>query len=64
MLKTLLALFVCLTVLTAFNGCARKVILHPLDSVDYKEEKDGDVVQWICLTPSYFEEVVKARLGK
>lgn len=47
------------TVLIAFNGCARNIVLHPLTDKDIKQQ-DG----WICMTPEYVQEVMKARLGK
>ncbi len=59
MRKLLVLSLVFLTGLTAFNGCARKVILHPLTDKDIKEQ-DG----WICMTPEYVQEVMKARLDK
>jgi hypothetical protein len=45
--------------LIAFNGCARKIVLHPLTDKDIKQ--DGN---WICMTPEYVQEVMRARLGK
>jgi hypothetical protein len=52
-------------VLTGFNGCVTKqVVLHPIEWKDYKELKTGDKVDFVCLTPDYFQEIAKARLGK
>jgi len=55
-LKHLLLLLVCLTALT---GCAKTIVLHPVDETDIRQ--DGE---WICMTPDYIQEVMKARLGK
>lgn len=43
----------------AFNGCARKIVLHPVDETDIRSEGN-----WVCMTPEFIQEVMKARLGK
>ena len=47
-------------VLIAFlSGCAKNIVLHPLTDKDIKQQ-DG----WICMTPQYVQEVIRARLDK
>ena len=58
MQKTLVALLGCLMLLTAFSGCTT-IKLHPMTDKDIKMQ-DG----WVCMTPEYIQEVMKARLGK
>ena len=48
-----------LIALIAFSGCARNIVLHPMTDKDIRQ--DGE---WICMTPNYVEEVMKARLRK
>jgi len=50
------ALLACLISLTVCS-CARPIVLHPLTDQDIKEQ-DG----WVCMTPAYIQEVMKARL--
>lgn len=56
MLKHLLILLVCLIELT---GCAKTIKLHPMTDKDIRQ--DGE---WICMTPEYIQEVMRARLDK
>lgn len=58
MRKTLLLSIIFLTALTA-SSCARQIVLHPMTDADIRQ--DG---KWICMTPEYIQEVMKARLGK
>lgn len=55
-LKLLVILLVCSLGLI---GCARNIVLHPVDETDIRQ--DGN---WICMTPEYIQEVMKARLEK
>jgi len=41
------------------TGCASKIVLHPVTDEDIKMV-DG----WVCMTPDYIQEVMKARLGE
>jgi len=62
MRKMLRALLVFSTVLIAFSGCGllqKQIVLHPVTDEDIRQ--DGD---WICMTPDYIQEVMKARLGE
>ena len=63
MRKTLLTLLACLTVLTVFNGCAHKITLHPVTDQDIRILQDGSK-EWVCMSPDYVKEVMRARLGK
>lgn len=63
MQKTLLLSLVLLTPLIAFEGCAQNIILHPVTDADIRMEKVADK-DWICMTPDYIQQVMKARLGK
>ncbi len=56
MSKTLSLSLVCLIGLTAFSGCAT-IRLHPVTDQDIKMV-DG----WVCMTPEYIQEVMKAKL--
>jgi len=58
MLRMSQVLLVSLIALTA-SSCARTVTLHPVDETDIR--MDG---QWVCMTPEYIQEVMKARLDK
>ena len=55
MLKTLVLSLGCLTLLT---GCST-IVLHPVTDKDIKMV-DG----YVCMSPEYVQEVMKARLGK
>jgi len=55
-LKVLLA---SLIVLIACSGCARNIVLHPMTDKDIRQ--DGE---WICMTPDYIQEVMRAKVGK
>jgi hypothetical protein len=55
MLKTLAVLLLCLTALT---GC-KTIVLHPVTDKDIKMV-DG----YVCMSPEYVQEVMKARLDK
>lgn len=55
-LKALLAFLI---VSIVSSGCARNIVLHPVDETDIRF--DGT---WVCMTPEYIQEVMKARLGK
>lgn len=57
--KVLSLLLVFLTVSIVFNGCAKNIVLHPVDETDIR--MDGN---WVCMTPEYLQEVAKARLDK
>ena len=59
MLKRLSLLLIFLIALIVCNGCARKIVLHPLTDKDIKMEGE-----WVCMSPDYIKEVMKARLGK
>lgn len=59
MLKRLSLLLLFLTASTVCNGCARQIVLHPLTDKDIRQENG-----WICMSPEYVNEVMKARLGK
>lgn len=59
MQKHLKVLLVSLIASTAFSGCARNIVLHPMTDADIR--KDGD---WVCMTPEYIQEVMRARLDK
>ena len=59
MRKILKALLVFSTVLIVLSGCASKIVLHPVTDEDIKMV-DG----WVCMTPDYIQEVMKARLGE
>ena len=59
MLKRLLILIIFSTVSIVFNGCAKNIVLHPMTDQDIKTEGT-----WVCMTPEYLKEVVKARLDK
>lgn len=39
------------------SSCARKIVLHPLDGHDIRQ--DGE---WVCMTPAYVDQVMKAKL--
>lgn len=57
MLKTLAVLLMCLIVSI---GCLSKTVkLHPVTDQDIR--MDGN---WVCMTPEYIQEVMKARLDK
>jgi len=56
MLRLLLVLLVFSTVSI---GCAKNIVLHPVDETDIKMEGN-----WVCMTPEYIQEVMKARLDK
>ena len=64
MRKTLLLLLVLSTPLIVCSGCAKDIILHPVDENDIRMEKDAHAKDWICMSPEYIQEVMKARLGK
>ena len=65
MRKTLLALSLCSTLLIGCSGLPKKeIVIHVIEGKDYHEEKTGDVVNFVCLTPTKFQEIAKARLGK
>jgi len=59
MLKHLAILLSCLIVFIAINGCAKNIVLHPVDGSDIR--MDGN---WICMSPDYVQEVMKAKVGK
>lgn len=44
---------------TVSIGCAKTIVLHPVDETDIR--MDGD---WICMSQDYVKEVMKARLGE
>lgn len=58
MRKTLLLLIIFLTALTE-SSCARQIVLHPMTDADIR--MDG---KWVCMTPEYVQEVMRARLDK
>ncbi len=58
MRRRLAILLSCLIVFIV-SGCARKIVLHPVTDADIR--MDGN---WVCMTPEYIQEVMKARLGK
>lgn len=58
MRKLLLLLPLFLTSLLIFEGCAKNVVLHPVDGQDIKLLDDG----WIAMSPKYVEEVVQVKL--
>lgn len=60
MLKRLVILLSCLTVLT---GCAKTIKLHPVTEEDIHILKDGSK-EWVCMSPDYVKEVMRARLDK
>ena len=53
MLKTLALLLLCSI---GFIGC-KTIVLHPVDETDIR--MDGN---WVCMTPEYIQEVMKAKL--
>jgi len=55
MLKTLVLLLLCSMLLI---GC-KTIVLHPVDENDIR--MDGN---WVCMTPEYIQQVMKARLDK
>lgn len=57
--QKLLSLVILLSCLTALTGCAKKIVLHPVDGSDIR--MDGD---WVCMSQEYVQEVMKARLDK
>lgn len=59
MFLRLIALLALLASLTVSTGCARQIVLHPVTDADIR--MDGN---WVCMTPEYIQEVMKARLGK
>lgn len=59
MLRHLVILLSCLIGLTAINGCAKNIVLHPVDGSDIR--MDGD---WVCMSQDYVQEVMKAKVGK
>lgn len=52
-------LLVLLTGLIVFSGCAKTIVLHPVTDKDIKMQ-DG----FVCMSPEYVQEVMKARLDK
>jgi hypothetical protein len=55
-----------LTILLTFSilliGC-KTIVLHPLTDKDIRiESKSG--TNWVCMSPEYVQNVMKARLGK
>ena len=59
MLKHLSLSLLFLIVSIVSNGCAKNIVLHPLTDKDIR--MDGN---WVCMSPEYIENVMKARLGK
>ena len=57
MRKSLSALLVCLTLSIVLSGCARTIVMHPVTEKDIRVQ-DG----WVCMTPEYIQEVMKARI--
>ena len=55
MLKLLLTLLASSILLI---GC-KTIVLHPVDENDIRMEGN-----WVCMTPEYIQEVMKARLDK
>lgn len=51
--KTLALLLLCSMLLT---GC-KTIVLHPMSEKDIR--MDGN---WVCMTPEYIQEVMKAKL--
>ena len=56
MLKQLLILLGCLTILT---GCST-VTLHPVTDQDIRIQDDG----WVCMSESYIKNVMKVKLDQ
>ena len=67
MRKMLILLLLCLIPSIAFSGCSllkKEVVVNVIDGKDYKELKNGEVVEYVCFTPATFQELAKARLSK
>lgn len=62
MLKRLAILPAFLTASIALSGCAT-IKLHPVTDEDIRILKDGEK-EWVCMSPEYVKEVMKARLDK
>jgi len=58
---TIVSAVVLLVLLTVSTGCARKIVLHPIDETDYFiQMKDG--VEYHCFSKEYFNDVLMVQL--
>jgi hypothetical protein len=51
--------FLLLALLIGLTGCAKNIVRHPVTDKDIKQV-DG----YICMSPEYIQEVMKARLDQ
>lgn len=63
MRQMLVILLLSLTGSIAYSGCAHTIVLHPVTDQDIRMLQDGNK-QWVCMSPEYVQQVMKARLGK
>lgn len=44
---------------SGLTGCAKDIKIYPITDKDFKVTDDG---KWICMSPTYVEEVLKAKV--